>query len=189
MSTPTTPKVSRLQRITHLITGLQNNPPATKSITIIGQNMSIPALIALLITLQKALQQNATAKATYAKVVAAANALLKTNEALLSALRPALIQAYGADLNGLAACGIEVKRQPRKKTAEKAASAAKGKATRRKNAAAAPRPTVLIADPSGVVMDAEGVVQPAPAAPAPEAAPAAPGAPAPAAPLAVPAVK
>jgi hypothetical protein len=71
----------------------------------------------------------------------------------LTAVRAALIQAYGSDLVGLAACGIEVTPRAPRSSATNTVAAAKAARTRSVNGtgkkAPAPKPTITVTDVDG----------------------------------------
>lgn len=180
MTTTTKPKQTRLARLLLFVAGLTSSPPTgSKSIVLLGTAYTVAQLLGLLKPLVTALQAVASTKSTYSKAVAAANAVLTSSKATLAALRPALIQAYGADAQGLAACGIVVKVRTPKTAAQNTVRSMKAAATRKEKGTdtKAPQPSITVTDVDGTVYgspEATPVATPAnAAAPAPVVAPAA----------------
>jgi hypothetical protein len=145
---------TKLARIMLFISGLQTSPPGSRAIVLQGKSLTVVQVIAALQPMVTALQAVLATKGAWSEAVAAGKALLASNKAMLTALRPALILAYGSDAHGLAACGIVPKVAPKRTAAETALRNAKAEATRKKNGTGkyAPKPTITVTDVDGTVI-------------------------------------
>jgi hypothetical protein len=150
-------KQALLTRLGLMIGGLQTNPPtAAPTLALHGTPYTIAQIIALLEPMQGQLQAVASARAALAKAIATAAAQESAIRAMLGDLRGLLIQAYGPDLVGLAACGIVPKPRVKRTSEQSTIAAAKAAATRSVNGtgkkAAKPTHTVTVTDASGQVV-------------------------------------
>jgi hypothetical protein len=159
--------VTQLAEVTSMLAGLASSPPpSVNSVPVEGNSLTIPQLVAELQGIQQLNQAAADSKAKWKASLAATKAQSKSNRTLLTAIRRALILAYGSDTAGLAACGIVVTPRVPRSSKTNAIAQARAAATRKANGtgkkAPAPAPTLTVTETNGQVIGGN----PAPVAPA-----------------------